>query len=217
MSTEKPEEKKELSNREKLLLAQQTQLLKKMKEGKSLTPKEWEFLREEQEQELYWPDRRECAKELCEVLNEIITVRRLYEFKRQGAPIKNRGRISKIDLLKWFVGERRGRGGRLEAVGDSRSLREQKLAKEIEMISARLSALQGSMLDATYVENVLRTVCEDVRNNFRNDFPAKVFAACVGTSAEEGVEQIRFHVDEVLTAFARSIENVEEKKDTLDQ
>jgi hypothetical protein len=193
------------------------QYIQKASQGKNLSPDEWRLVMDDVQVDLCWPDRRSCAKELSKELGRVFGNSTLYELKRQGAPIPTRGPINKQALWKWLALEKREKGKPGEEGGDSRSLREQKLAKEIEMITARLSALQGSMLDADYVESVLRTCAENTRNAFRHDFPVKVFSACVGKTSEEAVEAIQFHVDEVLSNFTRAIENIESTKQQSEQ
>lgn len=168
------------------------QYAQKAKAGQNLKPEEWRLLLDDRDREHTWPDRKTCAAALTKDLGFHVGLRQIYEWKRLGAPIPSRGAIYKVEVWKWLATEKRERGRPTDGTC-STNLREQKLEVEVGILSAKLSALSGAMIDADEARASAIAAADDVRTALLYDLPARAceLAACKGTEdATEGIKNL---------------------------
>jgi hypothetical protein len=187
------------------------QAIRKIKEGKDLTPNEWRLFEADYFKDFSWPDRKACADELSEAYKRTIPVRHIYELKRQGAPIPNKGAIGKASLWRWLAVEKNEKHTHPDH--SSSSLREKLLGKQIEMLQAKLDALRGTMLESDKTIRAIVSAGEKVKTSLLSELPTKVVEFAQTKSTLDAIEAVRLAITDALNSIAKLPEDISRKDD----
>lgn len=198
----KPPERPKDDHAELIRMGLVAQYARRVKEGKPLKQEEWRLLIEDRDREHTWPDRKTCAKELCEDLGRHISINQIYEWKRDGAPIPNRGPIYRDAFWKWLALEKRDKGGTVLNNKNTSTIRERLLEKQLEMLETKLAALSGTMLDAEDTIAAIDRAGEDIRNALLRDIPVKAVEIAQTKGTEDATEEIRLIITNTLNAIS---------------